>query len=92
MTAATKAFDPAVTSPTGDLWLASLNPSYSSFNPVVLLPGASATVNVTITPSAAPGTVVSGALYIGTYDTETPPYYGLAGDEAAALPYTYRVK
>jgi hypothetical protein len=41
MTATTAAFDPAVSSPTGDLWLGSVNAS-NTFTPVVV--NAAATV------------------------------------------------
>ena len=55
MSATAKAFDTAVTSDTGDLELAATNPA-TTFSPVVINPGQSATVNVTITPSGASGT------------------------------------
>jgi len=92
MTAETKEFDPAVTSPTGDLWLASTNPS-AAFSPVTINPGQTATIDVTITPSAvaAPGTVVSGTLYVDDYSSAVPPYSQLTGDELAAIPYEYTV-
>lgn len=88
--ATTKAFDPAVTSPTGDLWQLSTNPS-ASFTPVEIDPGQTATINVTITPNAAPGTVVSGNLYVDDYASGVPPYGQLTGDELAAIPYEYTI-
>jgi hypothetical protein len=90
MTATTKAFDPAVTSATGDVWQASVNPA-TTFSPVVINPGQTATVNVTITPAAAAGTVVSGNLYIDDFLSNVPPYGQQSGDELAALPYEYTV-
>jgi hypothetical protein len=90
MTAVTKAFDPAVTSPTGDLWLEATDPS-STFTPVVIEPGQSTTVNVTITPGATAGTVVNGTIYVDDFTSEVPPYDVPAGDEIAALPYSYTV-
>jgi len=96
MTAQIKPFDPAVTSAPGDLWLAAVNgPSaLSSFAPVVINPGATATIDITITPSGASGTVVSGNLYVDTYSTGTPTavFSQLAGNELAALPYSYTIK
>jgi hypothetical protein len=86
-----KAFDGAVTSDTGDLWLASVNPA-ASFSPVVINPGQTAVVNVTITPSGAPGTVVSGKLYVDDFVSSVPPFSQTTGDELAALPYTYTIK
>ncbi|HTZ93322.1 MAG TPA: S8 family serine peptidase [Streptosporangiaceae bacterium] len=91
MTATAKAFDPAVTSTTGDLWPASVNPA-ATFSPVVIAPGASATINVTFTPSGASGTVVRGDLYIDDYLSGIPPYGQISGDELAAVPYTYTIK
>jgi hypothetical protein len=90
MTATTKAFDPAVTSAVGDFWQASVNPS-AAFSLFVIQPGQTATINVTITPSAAAGTVVSGNLYVDTFDGNVPPVAQEGGDELAALPYTYTV-
>ncbi len=91
MTATAKAFDPAVSSTTGDLWPTSVN-SANAFSPVVIAPGASATVNVTFTPSGAAGTVVSGDLYVDDYLSGIPPYGQISGDELAAIPYTYTIK
>ncbi|MGH3186090.1 MAG: S8 family serine peptidase [Streptosporangiaceae bacterium] len=90
MNAQTKAFDPAVTSPAGDLWLAATNAS-ASFTPVVINPGQTATINVTITPDAGTGTVVSGDLYVDDLVLGVSPYDQQSGDELAALPYEYTV-
>jgi hypothetical protein len=85
-----KPFDTSVTSTTGDIELASVAP-VSSFTPVLINPGQSATVKVTITPSAAAGTVVSGTLYVDDYLNNIPPYGQIASDELAGIPYTYTV-
>ena len=92
MTAQTRPFDPAVTSDTGDLEPAAVNPA-TTFSPVVIGPGQSATVNVTITPTGAKGTVVSGNLYVDDLNTSVPPPATSqeAGNEVGALPYTYTV-
>jgi hypothetical protein len=90
MSVVAKQFDPAVTSDTGDFWDAAVNPA-AAFSLLVVQPGQSATINVTITPSAASGTVVSGNLYVDTFDGNVPPYGQQGGDELAALPYTYTV-
>jgi len=91
MTATAKAFDPAVTSSTGDFWLQAVNPA-ASFSPIVINPGQTAVVNVTITPAGASGTVVSGNLYVDDFTGDIPPYAQEAGDELAAIPYTYTIK
>jgi hypothetical protein len=85
-----KAFDPAVTSATGDLWQIAVNPA-ASFSPVIVNPGQTVTVDVTITPSAAAGTVVSGTLYVDDLAGSIPPYAETSGDELAAIPYKYTV-
>jgi Subtilase family/Peptidase inhibitor I9 len=93
MTARSKAFDPAVTSDTADLWPASINPA-APFAPITLNPGQTGTINVTITPSGASGTVVSGVLYVDTYDVGPPiaTYESPTGNEVAGLPYRYTIK
>ncbi len=93
MTAQIKPFDQSVTSNTGDIEPASINPA-TSFSPLVINPGQTGTVNVTITPSAASGTVVSGNLYVDDFDSNVPPPVTSqeSGDEVAALPYAYTVK
>jgi hypothetical protein len=89
-TVTTKAFDPAVTSTTGDLWTVAQTGAFN-VSPVVIPPGASATIGVTITPSAAPGTVVRGTLYVDDELAGIPPYGQFSGDEVSALPYEYKV-
>jgi hypothetical protein len=90
MTATTKAFDPAVTSAPGDFWEASVNPA-AAFSLFVIQPGQTKTIDVTITPSGAAGTVVSGNLYADVFDGNVQPYGQEGGDELAALPYTYTI-
>jgi Subtilase family len=90
MTAQTKPFDAAVSSPTGDLWQVSVNPA-ASFSPVVINPGQTATFNVTMTPSAAAGTVVLGNLYVDDFDSGVPELDNPSGSELAAIPYEYTV-
>jgi len=94
MTATTKAFDPAVTTAGGDIWLAAVEglSTFSSFSPVVINPGQTAVINVTITPSGSSGTVVSGHLYVDDYVASVPPFGQTSGDELAAIPYTYTIK
>jgi len=91
MTSQSKAFDPAVTSDSGDLWLASTNAS-TPFSPVTINPGQTTTVNVKITPSGPSGTVVAGVLYVDDFVSGVPPYGNITGDELAAIPYTYTIQ
>lgn len=88
MVAQTKPFDPAVTSPTGDLWLESINPA-APLAAVTINPGQTVTINVTITPAGASGTVVRGTLYV---DALVNGAFQFTGNELAAIPYAYRIK
>ncbi len=98
MTATTAPFDPTVSSPTGDLWLGSVNAS-NTFTPTVVNPGQSVTIPVTITPAGASGTKVTGTLYLD--DSSVVPSIvtfnalstnGPEGSEVAAFPYSYTIK
>ncbi len=96
----TSPFDTAVSSPTGDLESDSANPatSLASFNPITVAPGQTATIPITITPTGASGTNVTGTLYLddtayfefGSIQNELVNYP--QADEVAALPYQYTIK
>ncbi len=90
MTVVAKQFDTSVSSTTGDIELASINPA-ATVSPVTINPGQTATIDVTITPSAAPGTTVTGTLYVDDLLTAVPPYDQFAADELAGIPYSYTV-
>ena len=90
MTAETKAFDSAVTSSAGDLWLAATNPA-ASFSPVTVNPGQTVTINVTITPNASSGTVVSGDLYVDDTVSSGPAVRHMSLSDGARPPLPYRV-
>ena len=97
MTATTAGFDPAVSSPTGDLWLGSANAA-ATFTPYVVNPGQSVTIPVTITPSGAAGATVSGTLYIADSSFISPdlnfddePGFTPEGSDVAAFPYSYTI-
>ena len=97
---ATSPFDPTVSSPTGDLESDSADPatSLNSFAPIAVPAGQTATIPVTITPSGASGTMVSGTLYL-----DDAAYYEFGSiqdavvnypqaDQVAAIPYSYTIK
>jgi hypothetical protein len=97
LTATTQGFNPAITSSTGDLWLASTNPDLG-FDPYVVNPGQSLSIPVTITPAGTAGTTVSGTIYLD--DTSDVPSLVTAdglfnnaqvGSSVAAFPYSYTV-
>jgi len=91
LTATTEAFDPAISSGTGDLWQTAVGGGLT-VTPVVVEPGQSATIPVTIAPSGTAGTVVSGVLYLD--DDSLWSLYGgpaIDADTVAAIPYSYRI-
>jgi hypothetical protein len=80
----TKEFDGGITSTAGDLFAG------STFAPVTIQPGKSATITVTITPSGyTSGSVVTGTLYVDAFDGAIPPYGAESADELSALPYKF---
>jgi hypothetical protein len=82
----TNTFDSAITSSTGDPWLQMSVDNSAPYAPLILAPGQSGTINLTITPNAPTGTVVQGFIGVDTLNTSTQ-----SGDEIALLPYTYTV-
>ena len=98
VSATTAAFDTTITSGTGDLWRASVNPK-AGFRPLVVGPGKTVTISVTITPKGAAGTKVSGTVYLA--DSSLIPglatFNGLPGNfpqgsDVAAFHYSYTIK
>ena len=79
-------FDPVVTTDSGDLW-SDLVLGANTFHPLLLAPGQSGTLNVTIKPDASLlGRTVSGFLYVDTYNTAV-----LTGDAVVRIPYSFKV-
>jgi hypothetical protein len=83
--ATTNPFDPAVTTSTGDIWAASVNPN-ATYMPITLAPGQTGTITLTFTPTASKGTVVRGFIGVDTFNGATA-----AGDEIVNIPYSYTV-
>jgi hypothetical protein len=81
-----QAFDGAATSSTGDFWLAATQANPPAFTPLLLQPGQSGTITVTINPTGSRGTKVSGVVYVDDFSG-----YLFGGDELAALPYSYTI-
>ncbi|WNM31364.1 hypothetical protein RKE30_13575 [Streptomyces sp. Li-HN-5-11] len=101
MVVGTRSFDPAVTSAVGDLWRASVG-APAGLRPLVLEPGETGDIPVTVTPSGDAGTTVKGTLFVDTLvaaDTRLwdDQNFSLrlpavaSADELAGLPYTYRI-
>jgi Subtilase family len=82
-----KPFDAAVSADSGDFW-ADFVLNTNTFNPLVLAPGETGTIQVTITPDPTmSGKTVTGFIYV---DTFSPVVF--TGDEVVSLPYRYKVK
>jgi hypothetical protein len=81
-----KPFDSTMVADSGDVWLDVITGS-NTFNPLVLAPGQSGTINLTITPDPHKvGQAVKGYIYLDTYSNVF-----FTGDEVARIPYTYTV-
>lgn len=79
-------FDSAASADSGDIW-ADLTLGTNTFNPLVLAPGQSGKINVTITPDPNQvGTTVSGFLYVDTFNFAVS-----TGDEVVRIPYRYTI-
>jgi hypothetical protein len=92
----TYAFDDAVSSSTDDPYGNSVDPSNNGFgHPIHILPHKTRTITLTITPNAAPGTVVQGVLNLVTVPTSPSGFTALpqftTGSVIRALPYSYTV-
>jgi hypothetical protein len=89
LVATTEGFDPAVSSDTGDLWQAAIGGPFT-VSPVIVQPGKSALIPVTVAPTGRKGTKVSGVLYLD--DDSLFSLYGTLApnaDTVAAIPYSY---
>jgi hypothetical protein len=81
-----KPFDAAVSADSGDLW-ADFVLNTNTFSPLVLAPGESGTIHVTITPDPTmAGKTVTGFIYVDTFNQVV-----FTGDEIVSLPYSYTV-
>ncbi|MFD8496970.1 S8 family serine peptidase [Amycolatopsis sp. NPDC059657] len=87
MVATTRLFDKTVTTSTGNAWLGASEENPLAFTPLVLQPGQSGTITVTLNPGAASGTKVSGVLYVDDFSD-----FATTGDELKAFPYSYTVR
>ncbi len=91
-------FDTAVTSPTGDAVQAYTTGGGGAVNPVVVAPGTSAVIPITITPTASAGSTVSGTLFVNDFTEGS--YFDPGGTlvfttfftaDVASIPYEYTV-
>ena len=93
--ALTQGFDPAVSSAAGDPFAASVDAAPAPAHPVLVQPGASVTLPVTVTPSGASGSQVHGVLYLVSAPNAIPAtneyLVAVSGDVLAALPYSYTI-
>jgi len=95
-----QAFDTAAVPNTGDFYaaLSTQRPPDAFYKPLTLGPGQQGTITVTLTPDAAPGTIVRGHLYVDTLNANSvDPTTGnlnlttFSGDELQAIPFAYMV-
>jgi uncharacterized protein YfaP (DUF2135 family) len=86
MVAHTLGFDPNASSSTGDIEAELVDPNAAGFSPLLLTPGQTGTMTLTITPSGKPGKTVKGTLFVNSFDEETD-----LSSELVALPYEYTI-
>jgi hypothetical protein len=84
--ARTRAFDPDVTTSTGDIWQQTIDPT-ARYSPLTLKPGQSGTIRVRFTPQGSSGTTVQGTLYLDDFSN-----WLLFGNEQLAIPYSYTIR
>ena len=87
-------FDKTVSTATGDFEQLAQSAAAGSTgleDGVELQSGKSATVKVTFKAAGTAGSIVSGTLYLDTLQSGVSAYGQLAGDQVAALPYSYKV-
>ncbi len=82
----TDQFDMTMAPSTGDFWLRAMVPGAPAYRPLVLQPGQSGQITLTITPTARPRTKVSGFVSVESWDPQTTE-----SEEIVDVPYTYRV-
>ena len=91
LNAVTRAFNPSMTSSTGDFW-SYANGIPGAFSPIYLAPGASVTIPVTINVGSSTGKPVQGTLYVEDFGLGAPFVSGLLNaQQLAAIPYGYNV-
>ncbi|HXW79582.1 MAG TPA: hypothetical protein VEJ84_08785, partial [Acidimicrobiales bacterium] len=77
--------------PLGDMWQLSVDPSLS-FGALIVPPGQSGTIPVAITPSGPAGTVVTGTLYVDDMSLVVFDEFPVPnGNQIAAFPYSYTI-
>jgi hypothetical protein len=89
--ATTNGFDPTITSSTGDSWAESLDPTADFGNPLIIEPGTTGKITLTIKPTAKKGSVVNGLLNVVTIPAGVAETFDTTGDVLAVLPYAYTV-
>jgi subtilisin family serine protease len=93
LTVTTAGFDKTVTVSTGDFEQLAQSAAAGNTglsNTLEVLPGKSGTVYVTFKAAGPAGHVDAGTLYLDALQSGVPVYAQLAGDEVAALPYSYK--
>jgi hypothetical protein len=83
--ATTQAFDAGVQSTTGNIW-SSLEGLTTTYAPLILNPGASGNITVTLTSTGDKGSTVSGFLAVETFNVNS-----VSSDQVGRFSYRYQV-
>lgn len=87
MAARTAAFDPSVSSSTGDFWATATGGPAAA--PVFVPAGGTATITVTVAAGGPSGTVVAGTVVAGTLFVDTFNTLDGQGSELTGIPYRF---
>jgi hypothetical protein len=90
LVAQTKGFDTTMTSKATDLWQGAVS-DIGELNLVTVQPGQTVTIPVTITPSGAKGTTVTGTLYVDQLAIDNSDNPNESANELTGLPYQYKI-
>ncbi|MBN9620014.1 MAG: hypothetical protein J0H43_09825, partial [Actinobacteria bacterium] len=90
-TATMTPFDATVRTSTGDPFLAATDPTAPAGTPIVIAPGKTGTITVTITPTAKVGSKVTGLLHLVTTPIGVAGVLNTTGEVLATVPYSYTV-
>jgi len=78
-----------VTTSVGDPYLAAVDPTAPAGSPVIVAPGKTATITVTIKPAKGATGTFNGLLNLVTTPIGTPAF-NTTGDVLAVIPYSYK--
>jgi hypothetical protein len=90
-TAKTVPIDDSVQTSTGDPFASAFDPTADPGTPLLIAPGATATITVQVTPTGVAGQHVSGVLHLVTTPLGIANTFNTTGEVLATIPYSYTI-